>query len=416
MDKEIPMSERRRKKRISLVRAGCIAAGITAAVAASMWLMKASVSRADLNVATADKGPIEITVSGTGNVSAAFEEVITSPINSRVVEVYRQAGDSVKAGDPLLRLDLHTTETEVNKLSDQIAMKRNELDRESAGADSRLNDIALQVEVKEMTLNRLKAELRNEIYLDSIGSGTGDNVRQAELAVSTSMLELRQLRQLLANERRIASAGKNVKNLDIEIARKNLDEMSRTLTRAGVSAPRDAVVTFIFNRIGEQVTEGQKVAVIADPKHFRVDAEIAEAYAGRVNVGSKAIVKIGNEKIPGTVSNVQPEAVNGVITFTVCLEDDTNPRLKSGLKTDVFICSDVIDETVRIPNGPYYSGPGKYSLFFMRRDGKSLMKKEIILGESNFEFVEVKSGVNPGDRPVISDMSAFKDLKSIKLK
>lgn len=416
MDREIPNSERRKAKRNRIMKIGGIAAAVVAGAIGLGSMMRASVAAADLTVGTADTGTIEVTVTGTGSVSPAFEEIITSPINSRIVEIYCRAGDSVKAGTPLLKLDLQSTENEVNRLNDQIAMKNHELDQQRVNSDTRLSDLAMQVKVKEMTLSRLEAELRNERYLDSIGSGTGDRVRQAELAVSTGRLELEQMKQQLANERRVAQASENVKHLDIDIASRSLSEMSRTLSDARVSSPRDATLTFIHDQIGEKVSEGQKIAVIADLGHFRVDGEISDSYASKIGVGSQAIVRIGKERLKGVVSNLTPQSQNGVIKFTVRLEDDAHPRLRSGLKTDVYVACDVVDEATRIPNGSYYTGPGTYSLFFLSQDGKKLEKHEVKLGSSNYEYVEVQSGIRPGDRVVLSDMSRFKDSSSLRVR
>ncbi|MDE5586457.1 MAG: HlyD family efflux transporter periplasmic adaptor subunit [Muribaculaceae bacterium] len=416
MDREIPNSERRKAKRNRILKIGGIAVAVVAAAIGLGSMMRASVAESDLIVGTADTGTIEVTVTGTGSVSPAFEEIITSPINSRIVEIYCRAGDSVKAGTPLLKLDLQSTENEVNRLNDQIAMKNHELDQQRVNSDTKLSDLAMQVKVKEMTLSRLEAELRNERYLDSIGSGTGDRVRQAELAVSTGRLELEQMKQQLANEKRIAQASENVKHLDIDIASRSLSEMSRTLSDARVSSPRDATLTFIHDQIGEKVSEGQKIAVIADLGHFRVDGEISDSYASKVGVGSQAIVRIGKERLKGVVSNLTPQSQNGVIKFTVRLEDDAHPRLRSGLKTDVYVACDVVDEATRIPNGSYYTGPGTYSLFFLSKDGKKLEKHEVKLGSSNYEFVEVQSGIRPGDRVVLSDISRFKDSSSLRVR
>lgn len=416
MDREIPNSERRKAKRKKLIQGAAIVVVVVAGAIGLGSMMRASVASSDLTIGTADNGTIEVTVTGTGTVSAAFEEIITSPINSRIVEVYCRAGDSVKAGTPLLRLDLQSTENEVNQLSDQIAMKNHELDQQRVNSDTKLTDLAMQVKVKEMTLSRLEAELRNERYLDSIGSGTGDRVRQAELAVSTGRLELEQMKQQLANEKRVAQASENVKHLDIDIARRSLDEKSRTLSDARVSSPRDATLTFIHDQIGEKVSEGQKIAVIADLGHFRVDGEISDSYANKIGVGSQAIVRIGKERLKGVVSNLTPQSQNGVIKFTVRLEDDAHPRLRSGLKTDVYVACDVVDEAIRIPNGSYYTGPGTYSLFFVSEDGKKLEKHEVKLGSSNYEFVEVLSGIKSGQRVVLSDMSRFKDSSSLRVR
>ena len=48
--------------------------------------------------------------------------------------------------------------------------------------------MAMQIKVSEMKLARMKVELRNEQYLDSLGAGTTDKVRQAELSYNTSRL------------------------------------------------------------------------------------------------------------------------------------------------------------------------------------------------------------------------------------
>lgn len=416
MDKEIPASERRRRKRLKWLRIGGAGAVAIAVVVGLAGLMRTSVAASDLHIATADTGSIEITVTGTGSVSPAFEEIITSPINSRIVEVYCKAGDSVEAGSPLLRLDLQSTETEVKRLTNQIAMKRHELEQQRVNSSTRLSDLKMQVKVKEMALSILEGELRNERYLDSIGSGTGDRIRQAELAVKTGVLELQQLKEQLANEEKVAAAGDNVKNLDIDIAQDNLSEMSRTLDDARIRSPRRATLTFIQDQIGEKVTEGQKIAVISDLNHFRIDAEISDSYANRVAVGSHATVRIGKEKLSGIVSNLTPQSHNGVIKFTVRLDEDAHPRLRSGLKTDVYISCDVVDDVVRLPNGPYYTGAGTYSLFFISPDNKNLEKREVKLGDSNYEFVEVINGVRAGDRVVTSDMSNYKDKKSLKVR
>lgn len=416
MDRELTPKERnsaRRRKYLPYIIGGT---AFTAGLITLLIASRQSVDREDLLITTVDSGTIETSVTGSGSIVPAFEEIINSPINSRIIEVYCKAGDSVDIGTPLLRLDLQSTETELNKLKDQIQMKNYELEQQKVNNNTRVSDLAMQVKVKEMTVNRLEAELRNERYLDSLGSGTGDRVRQAELAYNTGKLELEQMRQQLANERKVTAAGLSVKNLDINIARKNLGEMSRTLDDAQIKAPRKATLTFINDQIGQKVSEGEKIAIISDLSHFKVDGEIADAYGDRIRVGSKAVVRIGrSERMNGTVSNVTPLSRNGVISFSVRLDDDADSRLRSGLKTDVYIMCNVMEDVRRIKNGSFYTGPGSYELFVFNGDDK-LERRSVRLGDSNFEFVEVVDGLNDGDRVVVSDMKRFINATSVKVK
>ncbi len=115
------------------------------------------------------------------------------------------------------------------------------------------------------------------------------------------------------------------------------------------------------------------------------------------------------------VSNVTPLSKNGVISFTVTLDDDHHRRLRSGLKTDVYVMHDVIEDVVRLANGTYYTGPGDYELFVLTSDNE-LVRRHIRLGDSNFDYVEVRSGLEPGDRVVVSDMKQYRERNTLKLK
>ena len=64
------------------------------------------------------------------------------------------------------------------------------------------------------------------------------------------------------------------------------------MTRKSV-LPRKAILTYINNQIGAQISEGEQVAIISDLSHFKVEGEIADTYGDRVAAGGKSIVKIG---------------------------------------------------------------------------------------------------------------------------
>ena len=415
MDREIPKEERRRERNKKLIRYGV--AGVAGVVVLSVLisLMRTGVKEKDLVFSTVDQGTIEVSVSASGKVVPAFEEIINSPINTRILEVYKKGGDSVDVGTPILKLDLQSAETEYKKQLDEEQMKRYQLEQLEVNNSTYLSDLEMQVKVSEMKLNRMEVELRNERYLDSLGSGTTDRVHQAELNFKTGKLELEQLRQQLANERKVKAADLKVNQLEYEIFRKSLAETKRTLDDAQVRSPRKAILTYINNQIGAQVGEGTQIAVISDLSHFKVEGEIADTYGDRVAAGGRAIVKIGSEKLEGQVSSVTPLSKNGVISFTVQLEDDSNRRLRSGLKTDVYVMNAVKEDVMRVANASYYVGRGEYDLFV--RDGEGqLVKRKVQLGDSNFEYVEVVSGLKPGDQVVVSDMSQYKNKNKLKLK
>ena len=415
MDREIPKEVRDKERKKMLVKYGAIGIAGVVCIALLISFMRSSVNRKDLVFSEVDSGIIEVSVSASGKVVPAFEEIINSPINTRIVEIYRKGGDSVDVGTPILKLDLQSTETEYKKLLDEEQMKRYQLEQLKVNNNTYLSDLAMQVKISAMKLNRMEVELRNERYLDSLGSGTTDKVRQAELNFNTGKLELEQLRQQYANEKEVKAADLKVKELEFNIFTKSLAEMKRTLDDAQIRSPHKAILTYINNQVGAQVPQGTQVAVISDLSHFKVEGEIADTYGDRVAAGGRAIVKIGNEKLEGTVSSVTPLSKNGVISFTVQLVEDNNKRLRSGLKTDVYVMNAVKEDVMRIANASYYVGRGEYELFVQDSDNE-IIKRKVQLGDSNFEYVEVVSGLQPGDKVVVSDMSNYKNKNKLKVK
>ena len=413
MDREISKEVQRKEQRKQFIRIGTAVGGFIVLIVVVIPMLQTSLKRKDLNISTVDKGVIEVSVSASGKVIPAFEEIINSPINSRIVEVYKRGGDSVDVGTPILKLDLQSAETEYNKQLDEEQMKSLQLEQQRVTNHNKLSEMEMNLKVSRMELDRKAVELRNERYLDSLGAGTTDKVRQVELDYNVSILKLKEDEQKYKNEQALAEADLKVKELELNIFRKSLAETRRTLEDAQIRSPRKAILTYVNNEIGSQIGQGAKVAIVSDLSHFKIKGEIADTYGDRIAAGSKAVIKIGSEKLDGTVSDVTPLSKNGVISFTVQLEEDNHKRLRSGLKTDVYVMNAVKDDVLRIANSSYYVGKGEYELFVV--NGNQLLKRKVQLGDSNFEYVEVVSGLQEGDQVIVSDMNAYKDKNKLKI-
>ena len=413
MDREISKEVQRKEQRKQFIRIGTAVGGFIVLIVVVISMLQTSLKRKDLNISTVDKGVIEVSVSASGKVIPAFEEIINSPINSRIVEVYKRGGDSVDVGTPILKLDLQSAETEYNKQLDEEQMKSLQLEQQRVTNHNKLSEMEMNLKVSRMELDRKAVELRNERYLDSLGAGTTDKVRQVELDYNVSILKLKEDEQKYKNEQALAEADLKVKELELNIFRKSLAETRRTLEDAQIRSPRKAILTYVNNEIGSQIGQGAKVAIVSDLSHFKIEGEIADTYGDRIAAGSKAVIKIGSEKLDGTVSDVTPLSKNGVISFTVQWEEDNHKRLRSGLKTDVYVMNAVKDDVLRIANSSYYVGKGEYELFVV--NGNQLLKRKVQLGDSNFEYVEVVSGLQEGDQVIVSDMNAYKDKNKLKI-
>ncbi len=154
--------------------------------------------------------------------------------------------------------------------------------------------------------------------------------------------------------------------------------------------------------------------MVSDLSTFRLEGEVAEGHSNRVSVGASAEVRIGAHRIPGHVTNVNPRSNNGMVPVSIALDNPSDSRVRAGLNTEISIDYGYKESAILLPSGTFFQGPGDYSLFVV--DGNRLKRVKVKLGESNSKYIEVISGLQPGDRVVTSEPEKFKGKKSIRLK
>ena len=97
------------------------------------------------------------------------------------------------------------------------------------------------------------------------------------------------------------------------------------------------------------------------------------------------------------------------------LDDASNSRLRPGVRVQLYVSYGFKDDVLRIPAGSFYSGPGAYNLFVA--DGSSsLERREVKLGDSNRQWVEVISGLAQGEKVVTTNMTDFEKYSKLKIK
>ncbi len=394
MDRKITKEEKRsvRRKIIIRIAAAAVCAGVVIVFLVKMF--GASVKSNELIIAKATRGTLESSVNATGKVVPAYEEIITSPVTARIVEVYCTAGDTVAAGTPLLRLDLQSEESAINSLRDTRQKQVLAVEQQRLSNETRLTQIEMEIKVKEMSVSQLAAEVDNERRLDSI--------RQAELAYNTACIELEQLRRQLENERQALSATLDNQRLDLSIADRNLAEKLRTVEDARLKAPRAATLTYINKNIGTQVAQGERIAMLADLTSFKIDADIAESNARYLTNGGRAKIKIGNDVFDGTVMDVAPLSNGGAVRFSVIPDNDAKEKMRPGLSVGVYVIREEHPGAILIPFASYYSnGPGEYPMYVEETPGV-IVRRKVMLGGASHNFVEVTDGLKEGEKIVIS--------------
>ena len=90
MDREIPKEIRQKERNKKIIRYSSIGVASIVVIGVLISVLRAGVEAKDLVFSTVDTGVIEVSVSASGKVVPAFEEIINSPINSRILEVIKK--------------------------------------------------------------------------------------------------------------------------------------------------------------------------------------------------------------------------------------------------------------------------------------------------------------------------------------
>lgn len=286
MDRIIPKKElqRQRYKQWGKIGSGVVLLLLTIQII--LLFTRPSVSKKELIFTQAEEGTLETSIHANGKVIPAFEEVINSPISSRIIDAYCQLGDTVNEGSPLLKLDLQSTENAYQRIKDEEKMKQYNYEQFITESETQLSNMQMQLKVAELRLNRMAMELKNERYMDSIGAQTADGVRQAEMNYRIAQLEFEQQQLQYRNMQKTIEAETKVKRLDLNIFKKNVEEMTRKYENAQIRAPRKGTITMIKGQIGELVNEGSPIAILADLSAFKISGSISDQYATLLHPGA----------------------------------------------------------------------------------------------------------------------------------
>jgi len=414
MDRELAPELVRRSRTKSYT---LIAVLLTVGVLGMLWfnnLLKTSVDADRIRTATAEVGPVENTLNATGEVIPAYEQIITSPIRASIRRVLLPPGTRVKPGQAILDLDKSLSEIEYEKLKSQLALKRNSIEQLRMKLNKDLYDAEADDQIKSLNINRLKADLEDTKRLHKVGGRTGEDVIQAEDKLRIAELEKKKLENDLTYSRQSMGASLKESTLQAQIEEQNGKELEHKLKAANIIADRPGVLTWVNENIGSAVAEGEMLARLADLGSFRIEGSCSDVYADQLKMGLPVIVRINETALRGTITQVKPAVKNGVVQFMIQLDESNHASLRPNMKVEVFVVTARSPKAVRVANGPAFKGKRTQAIYVLTDKGGA-RRREVQIGLSNFDYVELKSGVQPGEKVIITDLSEYEHLEEITI-
>lgn len=413
MDREIAPEVRKRRITRRVAAAVVALAAIAFFFAASMRWLRPSVDRRDLRIARIERGTVEATLQANGTIVPLVERVVSSPVEARVLRVGRRAGDRVKPGDELIALDTTGSRLDAENLAERVAQKESETTRLRLRLDESLASLRAQIEQRKLDAEILHYTAEQKTTLAKEGLTPAQDARAAATAARKSDIEVRQLEEQLVRTRRANAAELAAAERDLTILRRQQEESRRQLELAMMRADREGVLTWVIPEAGATVRRGDVLARIADLSSYRVVATISDIHAARLAAGMRTRVKLDDASIGGIIESVDPRIENGVVRFYVTLDEPAHAKLRNNLRADVFVVAGTRSNSLVVRRGTLGRIDPNHA-FIVR--GDSVVRTPVRFGLGGDESIEILEGASEGDEVVISDMSEYRDIETIRLK
>jgi HlyD family secretion protein len=411
MDQAIPIDILRRGQRRRL------AAGILlfAAVCGAAWglnrALRPSVDAGAVVMSEARYGDVDNTINAAGVVIPVHEEVVSSPGASRVARVHAKPGQQVRQGDLLLELDDRAIRLALEALKEQLGQQDNRVATLGLEMDQKLKETRSSIELLEIDLQAARVRHERNQKLRASGIVSGEDLLTAELNVKRTEIQLRQQRELIEDTRRATAGAIAAATLQQAILHKQIDQQEQLLAQTRVCAPFAGMLTWLLEEEGASVAAGQLVARVSELNNYRVEASLSDFHARLLAAGQPVRVEQNGDILAGTVRTILPEIQNGSIKLLVDLAKPRNPNLRNKMRVDVNVVTEHREKVLVLDNGAAFNGRGHQPAFVVQ-DGVA-RKTTLELGAGDGKVIEVVSGARAGERFIVSDTAAFKDLDSI---
>lgn len=416
MDRPVDPSFLRRRR---LKRIAASAAGLAAAVWLFLWLpglIRPSVDADRIRTAKVQQGPVEETITASGTIVPEFEQVLFSPIDTRLLRILEKPGAVLAKGQAIVELDLNGARLEVERREEELALKRNRRTQLELDERKRLSDLDTQWRLKKLDLQRLETRSAQYVELQKIGAVSQEDFSQVRLQAERAGIELHQIEEDRRNL--LASTRAQVEALEVEMGtlEREGEEARRRLERARILADRDGVLTAISPVVGAPIRQGEEIARLADLSSFRADVTVSDLHARRLGSGLPVRLRVDEESfVSGRIARILPTVDNNIINLEVELEDSAHALLRPNQRVDAYIVTAREDRALRLKRGPFIrGGAGLHEVFVIR--GGAAVKTEIRTGIASFEHYEVVEGLLEGDEVIISSMKDYLHLDEVQIK
>lgn len=371
-----------------------------------------TISQVQLRFAKVQVGNLQRDVSVQGKVIVANSPTLYAP-SSGIVSLQIKAGDNVKNGQVLA--SIYSPEL-TNKLS-----------QESSTHDQLAIEVGRhRIQIKSSLLNNQQAI---ELALVNLDASKVEKDR-AELSIQDSLISQRELEEKVAAFKRADLAYRHAlqnhqlqkESMEFDLKSKQsqlkrqefvVTDLRRQVANLSIISPTDGIIGSVNIREKDTVTLNAPLLTIIDLSIFEVEVKIPENYADDLGIGLKTEISFNGQTHMGEVTAISPEVFEGQVVGRIRFAQTDLAGLRQNQRVTARVLIESKENVLKVKRGAFVESGGGRIAYVV--NNQSATKRNIQLGARSIGEVEVLSGLEVGDKIIISSLSQFNNSELISI-
>lgn len=415
---DIPRPDQTKAKRKKRILYGAVIVVVLAGITVLLARLKPAAPTVERNLVwidTVKRGQMLRQVRGLGTLVPEEIRWIAARTPGRVDQIILRPGATVTPDSVILVLanpdvlqaaeaadsQLQAAEAEFANL--KVTLQSGVLAAESQAASAKA----------DYEQSRLRAEVNDQLFKDGLVSKLDLQLTQVTAEQFATRNGIEQKRYAFAQEAIAPQLA--VKQAEVDRLRAQAKLRHDELDALTVRAPMSGVLSALPIEVGAQVQPGTNLARVADPAKLKAEVRVAETQAKDILIGQSAEIDTRNGVVAGRVGRIDPAVQNGTVTVDVFITAELPKGARPDLSVDGTIELERLDNVVYVGRPAFGQEKSQVGIFKLDADGNYAVRTQVKLGRSSVNTIEIVSGLVPGDKVILSDMSQWDANDRIKL-
>ena len=348
-----------------------------------------------------------------GRVVAAVSPTLYAPAPGTIT-LKVEAGASVEQDQVLAEIYSPELESELREAQATLEEQSMQLERQRIESKQQTLEKRKEADLANVALVAANREMRRAEDAHKRGvipeidyEKAKDELQNAELAekhatADADLFDERQRFELKASE--IARDRQKLR----------VTELQRQVDQLSIRSPVSGIVGDLLVDQRAAVTRDTPVMAVVDLSHFEIDAQIPESYADDLAIGMPAEIRLGDRVYDGQLVAVSPEIVSNQVRSRIRFVGDAPDNLRQNQRLTTRILLENRPDVLKLQRGQFLeSGGGRVA--YVLRDDDTAVRRSIETGARSLGAVEILSGLQEGDRVIISGIDQFGGAETVHI-